>query len=110
MEARRLKINPIHGQIASVSVGIYRGIPVLDLDYAEDCDAETDMNVVMNDAGAFVEVQGTAEGHAFRRDELDAMLSLASGGIADLLVHQQEAIEASKAGSARPTSPGTTKP
>jgi ribonuclease PH len=110
MEARRLKINPIHGQIASVSVGIYRGIPVLDLDYAEDCDAETDMNVVMNDAGAFVEVQGTAEGHAFRRDELDAMLSLASNGIADLLVHQQEAIEASKAGGARPTSPGTTKP
>ncbi len=100
MEARRLKINPIHGQIASVSVGIYRGIPVLDLDYAEDCDAETDMNVVMNDAGAFVEVQGTAEGHAFRRDELDAMLSLASSGIRELLLHQQEAIEASKAGRA----------
>ena len=89
---KRLKTNPIHGQIASVSVGIYKGIPVLDLDYQEDCEAETDMNVVMNDAGAFVEVQGTAEGHAFRRDELDAMLSLASHGIQDLLSHQQEAL------------------
>jgi len=96
MEVRKLRINPVHGQIASVSVGIYRGIPVLDLDYAEDCDAETDMNVVMNDAGAFVEVQGTAEGHAFRREELDAMLDLANSGIQELLRHQREAIEASK--------------
>jgi ribonuclease PH len=96
MEVRKLRINPVHGQIASVSVGIYRGIPVLDLDYAEDCDAETDMNVVMNDAGAFVEVQGTAEGHAFRREELDAMLGLANSGIQELLQHQREAIEASK--------------
>ncbi|MDD2769849.1 MAG: ribonuclease PH [Methylococcus sp.] len=93
MKDRKIKKNPIHGQIASVSVGIYKGVPVLDLDYAEDCDAETDMNVVMNDAGAFIEVQGTAEGHAFRRDELDAMLKLAEGGIADLLQHQQEALE-----------------
>lgn len=93
MKDRKIKKNPIHGQIASVSVGIYKGVPVLDLDYAEDCDAETDMNVVMNDAGAFIEVQGTAEGHAFRRDELDAMLKLAEGGIADLLLHQQEALE-----------------
>ena len=97
-EARKLRSNPVHGQIASVSVGIYRGVPVLDLDYAEDCDAETDMNVVMNDAGAFVEVQGTAEGHAFRRDELDAMLSLATTGIQELLQHQREAIAASKVG------------
>jgi len=73
-------------------------VPVLDLDYQEDCDAETDMNVVMNDAGAFVEVQGTAEGHAFRRDELDAMLTLASKGIQDLMLHQQEALEHSKVG------------
>lgn len=109
METRRLKINPVHGQIASVSVGIYRGVPVLDLDYAEDCDAETDMNVVMNDAGAFVEVQGTAEGHAFRRDELDAMLNLATHGIKDLLQHQHEAIEASKAGR-HPASPVNGKP
>jgi len=96
---KKLKNNPVHGQIASVSVGICRGVPVLDLDYAEDCDAETDMNVVMNDAGAFVEVQGTAEGHAFRREELDAMLNLASRGIEELLLHQLQAIEASKAAS-----------
>jgi len=90
---RKLKADPVHGQIASVSVGIYKGVPVLDLDYREDREAETDMNVVMNDAGAFVEVQGTAEGHAFRRDELDAMLDLADSGIKDLLQHQREALE-----------------
>lgn len=84
--------NPLHGQIAAVSVGIYRGRPVLDLDYAEDSDAETDMNIVMNDAGAFVEIQGTAEGHAFRRDELDELLNLAAGGIRQLLAKQQQAI------------------
>jgi ribonuclease PH len=72
--------SPVHGQVAAVSVGIYRGVPVLDLDYAEDSSAETDMNVVMNDAGSFVEVQGTAEGHAFRRDELDSLLDLAAEG------------------------------
>ena len=65
----RLKKNPLHGQVAAVSVGIYRGTPVLDLDYAEDSEAETDMNIVMNDAGRFIEVQGTAEGHAFTDDE-----------------------------------------
>jgi ribonuclease PH len=101
MEVRKLRINPVHGQIASVSVGIYRGIPVLDLDYAEDGDAETDMNVVMNDAGAFVEVQGTAEGHAFRREELDAMLNLANSAIQELLQHQLEAIAASKISPAK---------
>ena len=84
-----LRSDPIHGSIASVSVGIYEGIPVLDLDYAEDSAAETDMNVVMNDAGAFVELQGTAEGHAFRRDELEAMLALAELGIGALLVRQR---------------------
>jgi ribonuclease PH len=93
LKARKIKSNPIHGQIASVSVGIYQGVPVLDLDYAEDGSAETDMNVVMNDAGAFVEVQGTAEGHAFRRDELDAMLTLADKGIAELLAKQRAALE-----------------
>ncbi|MEW6038450.1 MAG: ribonuclease PH [Pseudomonadota bacterium] len=93
LKSRKIKVNPVHGQVASVSVGICQGVPVLDLDYAEDCDAETDMNVVMNDAGAFIEIQGTAEGHAFRRDELDAMLRLAETGIADLLLHQQEALE-----------------
>lgn len=91
---RRLKKNPLHGQIASVSVGIYNGTPVLDLDYAEDSSAETDMNVVMNEAGQFIELQGTAEGHAFRRDELDAMLALAEKGIREIMQAQQEALGA----------------
>jgi ribonuclease PH len=86
--------DPLHGQVAAVSVGIWRGRPVLDLDYAEDFEAETDMNVVMNDAGAFVELQGTAEGHAFRRDELDTLLDLAAGGIAGLMALQQAALAA----------------
>ena len=91
IKRRALSANPIHGQVAAVSVGIYRGIPVLDLDYAEDSNAETDMNVVMNSGGAFVEVQGTAEGHAFRRHELDQLLDLASQGIARLHEAQQSA-------------------
>ena len=90
--AGKIKKNPIIGQVASVSVGIYNGVPVLDLDYAEDSNAETDMNVVMNDASAFIEVQGTAEGHAFRQDELDAMLSLAKSGIAQLIDHQKDVL------------------
>lgn len=90
---RKLKKNPIHGQIGSVSVGIVGGVAVLDLDYQEDCEAETDMNVVMNDSSAFIEVQGTAEGHAFRREELDAMLDLARTGIFELFEIQREAIE-----------------
>ncbi len=92
MNRKLLKKNPLHGQVASISVGIYRGAPVLDLDYAEDSEAETDMNVVMNDAGAFVELQGTAEGHAFRLEELQAMLDLARTGIAHLLRKQREAL------------------
>jgi ribonuclease PH len=92
MKQRKLKKNPIHGQIASVSVGICGGVPVLDLDYREDCDAETDMNVVMNDAGAYIEVQGTAEGHAYRRDELNAMLDLAGKGIIELMAIQTAAL------------------
>ncbi|MBE2295096.1 MAG: ribonuclease PH [Phycisphaerales bacterium] len=87
-----LKKNPLHGQVASVSVGIFRGVPVLDLDYAEDSEAETDMNVVMNDAGAFIELQGTAEGHAFRMEELESMLNLARGGIEQLLRKQREVL------------------
>ncbi|MBI2383770.1 MAG: ribonuclease PH [Gammaproteobacteria bacterium] len=87
-----LKKNPIHGQIAAVSVGIFDGVPVLDLDYGEDSNAEADMNVVMNEAGHFVEVQGTAEGHAFRREELNAMLDLAAKGIRELLEAQQRAL------------------
>jgi ribonuclease PH len=81
---RAIHSNPLHGQVAAISVGIFRGAPVLDLDYAEDSNAETDMNVVMNSGGAFIEVQGTAEGHAFRRNELDQLLDLAASGIARL--------------------------
>jgi ribonuclease PH len=88
----KLKKNPLYGQLAAVSVGIYRGVAVLDLDYAEDSAAETDMNVVMNESGAFIEVQGTAEGHAFRRDELDQMLALAQTGIGQLLAAQTAAL------------------
>ncbi|GAB2613629.1 ribonuclease PH [Novilysobacter erysipheiresistens] len=87
--------SPIFGAIAAVSVGIYRGVPVLDLDYAEDSDCDTDMNVVMNDGGGFIELQGTAEGHAFRRAELAAMTALAETGIAELVAKQREALAAS---------------
>ncbi|HEX7013184.1 MAG TPA: ribonuclease PH [Steroidobacteraceae bacterium] len=90
-----LRESPIHGQVAAVSVGIWSGQPVLDLDYAEDSEAETDMNVVMNNGGGFVEVQGTAEGHALRRHELDELLNLAAGGIQQLLARQLEALHAS---------------
>jgi ribonuclease PH len=89
---RKLQASPLHGQVGAVSVGIYRGTPVLDLDYAEDSEAETDMNVVMNNGGGFIEVQGTAEGHAFRREELDALLNLAAGGIAQLFALQMQAL------------------
>lgn len=87
-----LRDSPIHGQVAAVSVGIWAGGPVLDLDYAEDSDAETDMNVVMNNGGGFIEVQGTAEGHALRRHELDELLNLAANGIGQLLSKQLEAL------------------
>jgi len=90
--AGRLRKSPLHGQVAAISVGIYHGVPVLDLDYAEDSEAETDMNIVMNDAGRFIEVQGTAEGHAFTDDEFSAMIGLARGGIKDIIVAQNEAI------------------
>jgi len=92
-ERGAIRTDPLRGHIASVSVGIYAGEPVLDLDYAEDSSAETDMNVVMNDAGQFVEVQGTAEGHTFSMDELTAMLELARGGIAELVARQRAALE-----------------
>jgi ribonuclease PH len=87
-----LTTNPLQAQVASVSVGVYKGIPVLDLDYAEDCNAETDMNVVMNERGDFIEVQGTAEGHPFSRAELLAMLDLAQGGIFTLIQAQKQAL------------------
>jgi ribonuclease PH len=92
LEQRLVENNPLHGQVAAVSVGIYRGVPVLDLDYAEDAEAETDMNIVMNDAGRFVEVQGTAEGHAFSDEEFDALRKLARAGIPEIIDAQNEAL------------------
>ena len=93
MKKGTLKRDPLRGQVASVSVGIFDGTPVLDLDYPEDSSAETDMNVVMNNGGQFIEVQGTAEGHPFSADELTAMLDLARKGIEELLQEQQQALE-----------------
>jgi len=93
-QRKLIKREPIHGAVAAVSVGIVQGTPVLDLDYAEDSACDTDMNVVMNDGGGFIELQGTAEGHAFRRDELDALLALAGKGAAELCAMQREALAA----------------
>ncbi len=90
--AKTVKKNPLHGHVAAVSVGVYRGTPVLDLDYPEDSEAETDMNIVMNDAGRFIEVQGTAEGHAFSDAELNAMLALARKGVGEIIAVQNEAL------------------
>jgi len=90
---KELKKYPLHGHVAAVSVGVYQGVPVLDLDYDEDSAAETDMNVVMNEANRFIEVQGTAEGHAFNREEFDAMLDLASFGIGAIIEQQNSAID-----------------
>jgi len=90
--ANEIKRDPVHGAVAAVSVGLYEGKAVLDLDYAEDSSAETDMNVVMNDAGAFIELQGTAEGHAFHATELEQMLALARKGIEEIIVLQRAAL------------------
>lgn len=90
---RSIGASPVHGQVAAISVGICGGVPVLDLDYAEDSHAETDMNVVMNNGGGFVEIQGTAEGHAFRRHELDALLNLAASGVGQLFALQAQALQ-----------------
>jgi len=88
-----LRRDPLHGAVAAVSVGIYQGQPVLDLDYAEDSNCDTDMNVVMNDGGGIIEIQGTAEGHAFRREELDRLLDLAEHGIARLIELQRACLQ-----------------
>jgi ribonuclease PH len=93
VQRRIIDASPLHGQVAAVSVGIVDGVPVLDLDYAEDSQAETDMNVVMNNGSGFVEIQGTAEGHAFRRHELDALLDLAVTGIGHLFALQAQALK-----------------
>ncbi|HIQ07831.1 MAG TPA: ribonuclease PH [Thiotrichaceae bacterium] len=92
LASKKITKNPLHGQLASVSVGIYNGSPVLDLDYPEDSNAETDMNVIMNDAMQFIEVQGTAEGHAFTRDEMNEMLALAEKGISEIMTLQNKAM------------------
>ncbi len=89
-----LKENPIQNMVASISVGIYQGVPVLDLDYAEDSNAETDMNVVMDETGEFIEIQGTAEGKTFSMDEMLAMTELAKNGIAEIISEQKQALEA----------------
>lgn len=93
LDKKVINKNPLHHQIASVSVGIFNGTPVLDLDYAEDSNAETDMNVVMNSDNGFIEVQGTAEGHAYSKEELNSMLALAEKGITELFTVQRSAIE-----------------
>jgi len=94
LKSGALKKNPIHCQIAAISVGIYEGKAVLDLDYAEDSSAHTDMNVVMNSQGGFIEVQGTAEGAAFSDVELNNMLGLARKGIDQIFTLQNQAREA----------------
>ena len=89
-----LSANPLRDHVAAISVGIFEGVPVLDLDYPEDSNCDTDMNIVMTGAGAFVEVQGTAEGAAFNRAQMNALLDLAGAGIADLIAKQKHAIGA----------------
>ena len=93
LDTKKIKQDPLIGQLASISVGIYKGEVVLDLDYPEDSNAETDMNVVMNNAGHFIEVQGTAEGHAYTREEMNAMLDLAEKGINEIIEVQDEALK-----------------
>jgi ribonuclease PH len=88
-----IKENPLKDFIAAISVGIYAGTPVLDLDYVEDSACDTDMNVVMLGSGHFVEVQGTAEGHPFSREEMDTLLELAKNGIAQLVEMQRSALK-----------------
>ncbi|GGY50327.1 ribonuclease PH [Bacterioplanes sanyensis] len=92
LAAGTIKTNPIKSPIAAISVGIYQGEPVLDLDYAEDSQADTDLNVIMTAAGGFVEIQGTAEQEAFSADELNAMLALAQKAIGELAAAQQAAL------------------
>lgn len=89
---KKVPESALKGHLASVSVGVFNGTPVLDLDYPEDSTAETDMNVVMNGEGRFIEIQGTAEGEAYSMEELNAMLELAKNGIADLIEHQKQAL------------------
>ena len=93
LKSGALAVDPIRDHVAAVSVGMFKGSPVLDLDYAEDSNCDTDMNIVMTGAGNFIEVQGTAEGAAFTRAEMDALLALAGAGIADLVRLQRGATD-----------------
>ena len=93
LAAGELEENPITHAVASISVGIYQGTPVLDLDYAEDSSAETDMNIVMNDAAGFIEIQGTAEGTPFSNAEMDQMLDLARKGIGEIIAIQKASVQ-----------------
>ena len=90
----KLAVSPILGPVAAISVGIVQGVPMLDLEYVEDVSCDTDMNVVMTGAGHYVELQGTAEGAAFTRKEMDELLRLAEKGIGELVVMQQKALSA----------------
>jgi len=90
VEAGELESSPFRQKIAAISVGVYQGVPVLDLDYAEDSQAETDMNIIMTDQGGFIELQGTAEGEAFSYDELNAMIELGRKGINEIFALQEK--------------------
>ena len=93
MKRGLVKQSPIRDSVAAISVGIHKGLPLLDLDYVEDSTCDTDMNVVMTGSGHFIEVQGTAESTPFTREEMDALLDLARNGIADLVQAQKRALE-----------------
>ncbi|MDF1643311.1 MAG: ribonuclease PH [Pseudomonadales bacterium] len=93
LKKKKIKTDPTLFLLSSVSVGVYKGSPVLDLDYPEDSNAETDMNVVMSDDGRFIEVQGTAEAAPFSQDELQSMLALASKGVQELIEIQRNALK-----------------
>ena len=90
----KIATSPIKDHVAAISVGILQGTPLLDLEYVEDSACDTDMNVVMTGSGHFVEVQGTAEGVAFSRQEMDALLALAEKGVAELVALQKQSLEA----------------
>ena len=90
----KLAANPLRDQVAAISVGIYKGLPVLDLDYPEDSDCDTDMNVVMTGSGGIVEIQGTAEGEPFSRSQMSQLVDLAEAGIAELIARQKAALSA----------------
>jgi ribonuclease PH len=93
LENGRITTSPLRDAVAAISVGIVQGTPLLDLEYTEDSSCDTDMNVVMTGTGGFVEVQGTAEGAAFSRQEMDALLKLADKGIAELVAAQRSALK-----------------